>query len=363
MSSKFVFYTGTSAELIKLIPVIREFQNSKIKYQLYSSGQTDLKQNELKDLLEVKISKKILGKPQNKTSVKVFGIWFINAFFETLKEFKKLSKYTFIIVHGDTASSLVGSICAKLCGLKIIHVESGLRSFNFFQPFPEEISRYVVSKFADIHFCPNEWSVNNLSNYQGEKVNTENNTSLESLIAGLKLGKTTKIISDLKEPFFLLIIHRQENILFKKDVSKKIIYTIHKFAKKNLKCVFVMHKLTENFLKEEGLYSHIINNPNIILLPRTPYLEFINTIKRAEFLLTDGGSNQEESYYLGKPTLILRNFTERTEGLGQNILLMKENFSTLKYFLKNYQKFKRTEIDKPKKLPSEIIIDKIKELK
>lgn len=365
MKAKFVFFIGTSAELIKLIPVISEFENAKIKYLIYASGQTNLKQSELKDLHEIKVDKQLLGKPQNKTSVKVFGFWIINSLIKTVQAFRSLPKNTYIIVHGDTASSLVGSLSAKLCGLKILHVESGLRSYNFFQPFPEEICRFITSKLADYHFCPNDWAVNNLQNNRGEKVNTINNTSLEALHQGIKLKKYSKEIKELidrKEKYFLLVIHRQENLLFKKDFAKRVIFTAHKFAKKNLKCVFVMHKLTENFLKEQNLYSHIINNKNIILLPRTPYLEFINTINHSEFLLTDGGSNQEESYYLGKPTLILRNVTERIEGLGENVILMKENFVTLKSFLKNYLKYQRDKISKPEVLPSKIIVDKIREL-
>lgn len=362
MKSKFVFFIGTSAELIKLIPVIKEFKESKIKYQIYSSGQTDLKQSELKDLLEIKVDKQLLGKPQNKTSVKIFGIWLLNAVIETVREFKKLSKDTYILVHGDTASSLVGSISAKICGLGIIHIESGLRSFNFFQPFPEEICRFITSKLSDFHFCPNEWSVNNIQNYKGEKINTLNNTSIESLHSGLKLMKISKQIRELDKPYFLLIIHRQENLLFKKEFARKVIFKVHKFANKDLKCVFVMHKLTENFLKEQGIYSKIIKNKNIILLPRTPYLEFINTIKGAEFLLTDGGSNQEEAYYLGKPTLILRNVTERIEGLGENVLLMKEDFSILNSFLKNFKKYSREEVKFPEVLPSSIIVNNIKKI-
>jgi len=360
MRQKFIFFIGTSAELIKLIPVISEFENSKIKYQIYSSGQTDLKQIELKEILEIRIDKQLLGKPQNKTSVKVFGFWVLNSFFNSLKVFKTLPKDSYIIVHGDTASSLVGSVSAKVSGLNIVHIESGLRSFNFFQPFPEEICRYVVSLLADYHFCPNEWSVNNLIHYPGEKINTENNTSLESLHKGLKLNKLTKEIENLKTPYFLFVLHRQENLLFKKEFSRRVIFAIHKFANSNLKCVFVMHKLTETFLKEQGIYNQIVKNKNIILLPRTPYLEFINTINRAEFLLTDGGSNQEEAYYLGKPTLILRNVTERIEGLGENVLLMKENFSVLNSFLKNYKQYKREEVPAPTTRPSKIILKHIK---
>lgn len=358
----FVFYIGTSAELIKLIPVVQAFDRNKINYKIISSGQTDLKEKELAQLADINVSKEVIKRFQDQTSMSHFGVWAIKSFFKTIKvliQEKEINDDLKIIVHGDTVTSLIGSVAGKIAGAKVLHIESGLRSFNFSQPFPEEICRYITSMLANIHFCPNAWAVNNLKNYRGKKINTIQNTSLEVLKQGLKLNLISNEISSLKEPFFLLILHRQENIMFKKETSLNIIKHVLKYTNKNMKCVFVMHKLTENFLKENGLYEEISKNKNIIIMPRKPYLEFINTINKAEFILTDGGSNQEEAYYMGKPALILRNVTERVEGLDQNIKLMKEDLNTLDEFIKDYRSYRREPVELPSMLPSEIIIENI----
>jgi UDP-N-acetylglucosamine 2-epimerase (non-hydrolysing) len=365
MSKEFIYFIGTSAELIKLLPVIKAFEEEGIKFSIYASGQTDLKENELSEVLQIKVKlNKVLR--QNKSSMFNFGLWTLRSLFKTIVEFWKLKKISkdkiYVIVHGDTASSLIGALASKLVGLKVLHIESGLRSRNFMEPFPEEICRYITSWLADIHFCPNSWAVSNLKYNFGKKVNTLNNTSLEMITQGLKLNLQNATISKLKSKYFLLILHRQENVLFKRNISSEIVRTAVNFATKDLKCVFVMHKLTENFLKEIGIYDEIAHNPNIVLIPRTPYLEFINVIRGSEFLLTDGGSNQEETYYLGKPTLILRNVTERVEGLNENSLLMKENINILNEFLHNYKKYERKEVKLSGIKPSEIIVKEIKKL-
>ena len=361
MTPNFIFYIGTSAELIKLIPVIQAFNRNNINYKIISSGQTDLKEHELAPILEVTIDHVVIKRFQNQTSLFNFGLWSLKCFISTVKEFINLTgtTRTAIIVHGDTVTSLIGSLAGKLVGAKILHVESGLRSFNMLQPFPEEICRYITSYLADIHFCPNSWAVDNLKHHAGLKINTQQNTSLEMLTQSLKLDKIPQEIKSLNKKYFLVILHRQENVMFKKKTSITIIKRIIAQASPELKCVFVMHKLTENFLNDAGLYNEILANKNIVSLSRKPYLEFIHIINNADFILTDGGSNQEETYYMGKPTLILRNVTERIEGLNENSILMKEDLQQLNTFISNYTEYRKEPIKQKTQSPSDIIITAI----
>jgi UDP-N-acetylglucosamine 2-epimerase (non-hydrolysing) len=359
MQKKLIFYVGTSAELIKLIPIMKGLETNGIKFKTVSSGQVDLKEKELDQIYKVSVTSRIFKDPKKISSVVFFISWFFKCFFYSLKFFINLKSRNYIvIVHGDTTSSLIGAICAKLSRLRVAHIESGLRSFNFLEPFPEEISRFLISKISDQHFCPNEWSVNNIKKESGEKINTFQNTSYEMLKMAKQLNKISLQIRDIKSKFFLTAIHRQENIYFKKDFLRNLIKEIVGFTNEDLKCVLVLHKITEQFLNKEGLLENLKNNPNVILLPRTPYIEFINTISNAEFMLTDGGSNQEEAFYLGIPTLILRNHTERIEGLGENITLMEGSIDKLHNFISNYKKYKRNPLEL-KIYPSEIIIDKL----
>ena len=359
MQKKLIFYVGTSAELIKLIPIMKGLETNGIKFETISSGQVDLKEKELDQIYKVSVTSRIFKDPKKISSVVFFISWFFKCFFYSLKFFINLKSRNYtVIVHGDTTSSLIGAICAKLANLKVAHIESGLRSFNFLEPFPEEISRFLISKISDQHFCPNEWSVNNIKKESGEKINTFQNTSYEMLKMAKQLNKISLQIRDIKSKYFLTVIHRQENIYFKKDFLRNLIKEIVGFTNEDLKCVLVLHKITEQFLNKEGLLENLKNNPNVILLPRTPYIEFINTISNAEFMLTDGGSNQEEAFYLGIPTLILRNHTERIEGLDENITLMEGSIDKLHNFISNYKKYKRNPLEL-KIYPSEIIIDKL----
>lgn len=358
------FFTGTTAELIKLAPVIKELNKRGVNFKIIASAQNSLQFNELKFFMGKQSAYYTLGVKPIRLPVNFyyrFIIWSMKSFVNFLlyfsNEFKDLDKKnSFFIVHGDTVSSLIGALTARVHGIRLVHIESGLRSFNFLEPFPEEICRFIVSRLASIHFCPNTWSVNNLKKIGGVKINTENNTLIESVSITLKNTKKSEFKSIRKRKYFVLVLHRQEHMLFKKNLTKKLLKIFTEYTNKNLACVLILHNLTEDFIREERLLDKIRRNKNFILVPRLPYIEFIHLMKNAEFIATDGGSNQEESYYIGKPCLILRNVTERIEGLGENAVLSHEDENIIRDFVKNYKKYRR----KPASFtipPSKIIVD------
>lgn len=364
MQKNIYFFIGTTAELIKLSPVIKEFKKRKIDFKIIASNQNVLNFDELKALLDKQqayytFKFKPMRLPKN--IYLQFVIWAIKAFTNHLlyfrNEFKGLDKKnSFFIVHGDTVSALLGAIIAKIYRIPLVHIESGLRSFNFFEPFPEEFCRFIVSHLTDIHFCPNSWAVNNLRNHKGAKIDTKNNTLIESLTTILKVTSKFKYFKLPQKKYFLLVLHRQEHILFRKNLTKYFLNLFTQYTNEDLACVLVLHKLTERFLNKEGLMAKLRKNKNYIFVPRLPYPDFIQLMKKAEFIATDGGSNQEESYYLGKPCIILRDVTERIEGLGENVVLSKEDNFTIKNFLNNYKKYRRDTVPiKPP--PSKIIVD------
>ncbi len=362
-------FIGTTAELIKLAPVIKKLKRGEINLKIITSGQNFVNFKELKPLTGVEAPYNALKyKPVN-NSLGIylrFSFWLLKALINNLlyfrNEFRELDrKNTFFIVHGDTISALLGAIIAKIFALKLVHIESGYRSFNFLEPFPEELCRYLVSHMADILFCPNDWCLNNVRTSKAIKFSTGQNTVYESCMNALKLKTSTKYLSSLKKnKFYLLIMHRQEHMLFKKQVTKKYLNLLIPYAKSNLKCVFVLHPLTENFLKAENLLDKIKKNPNIIILPRIPHAEFMKILSRCEFIATDGGSNQQEAYYLGKPCILLRKYTEQIEGLYSNAVLAKDDPNIVKNFLANYKSknSKRVFLRTP---PSKIIVDTLME--
>ncbi len=362
MQKKIYFFIGTTAELIKVAPVIKELKERRVDFKVISSNQNVLYFEELKPLLgkQTAYYKSVLkpfSLPSNNEYFR-FIFWAIktlgNFILYFKKELKEISKNNvYLIVHGDTVSSLIGAIIARLQGIKLVHIEAGLRSFNFFEPFPEEINRFIISHLADVHFCPNTWSVKNLNKVKGVKIDTKNNTSIESLQESLRYSKKIRYVN---KKYFLLILHRQEHVMYKKQEAIKYLNFLLECARDDLVCILVLHKLTEKLLKVGHLKNRVSRNKNVIIVPRLPYIKFTNLMREAEFVATDGGSNQEECHYLGKPCLILRNTSERIEGIGENAVLCKGNENILKDFVENYRKYNR----KPVRFvtrPSKIIVD------
>lgn len=358
-NKNYYFFIGTEAELIKLLPVLLELKKRNIHYQIIASGQNNIEKSDLLALLEKKIDI-VLFRGDIKQNAAGLLFWFIKTFFRSMlllkKKFKNIDrKNSILIIHGDTVSTVMGAFLGKIFGFPIAHVEAGLRSFNYFHPFPEEIDRVLASRFVSIHFCPNQWAVNNIKNIKGIKINTLQNTLLDSLNLVIQMPVKSKLIQNLKsEKYFLFIMHRQEN-LFNDALVDTLVSEITSHAK-SMKCLFVVHKPTMLVLKKRGLFQKLQKNKNIILTERLSYIEFMKVLYGCEFIITDGGSNQEESYYFGKPALILRSATERIEGLGENVILSKNNLDTIKDFIADPQKYKRPKVSLKTK-PSKIIVD------
>jgi UDP-N-acetylglucosamine 2-epimerase (non-hydrolysing) len=353
MNNSLYILIGTIAEFIKLLPVMIELDKRGLNYEIVSTGQNKIGDIDLLDEIKLKKIKYTLNTvPQRKTAFSLL-IWWVKTFLFGLVKLKKIAtKNKVLIVHGDTISTLMGALLGKILGFKIIHIESGLRSFSYLAPFPEEINRVLVSKLSDVHFAPNSWAINNLKNVRGLKKDTENNTSIESLL--LALNKKEGAIYKLPKEYFIFVLHRQENLMDKKFVKDIINNVIAKSNK--TKCVFILHGNTEHALKKQSLYKSLTNNKNIILLERVPYFGFMKILRNAKFLITDGGSNQEEAFYLGLPTFIIREYTERIEGIGKNVVLGGKNMQALNEFFKNYKKFKKRPISSVN-APSKIIVD------
>jgi UDP-N-acetylglucosamine 2-epimerase (non-hydrolysing) len=344
---------GTVAEFIKLLPILIELDNRNLKYKIISTGQNKIdKIDLLSEVKQSKISYIINSQPTQQISWSLL-IWWVKTFRLGFFKLNKLkAKNNYLIVHGDTVSTLMGALLGKILGFKVLHVESGLRSFNFRSPFPEEINRVLVSKLADVHFAPNKWAINNLKKERGIKIDTKNNTLIESLSIALNRGENT--LNILPKKYFVFVLHRQENLIDTKFV-KEIIQNIVEQSN-TIKCVFILHGNTVHSLKNQSLYKSITNNKNIFLLERVPYFKFMKILKKAKFLVTDGGSNQEEAFYMGLPTFLIRECTERIEGINSNVLLGGKNMIALKKFFKNYNKFKKSPI-KNVNSPSKIIVD------
>ncbi|MEO6419856.1 MAG: UDP-N-acetylglucosamine 2-epimerase [Polyangiaceae bacterium] len=340
-----VFFIGTIAELIKLFPVMKLLEDQGRPYKIIASGQNDLSQSDLMSHLKTPVSIHLHEGPIRQSTAGVL-FWFEKTLVTALPRLRDFMTpaeraESILVLHGDTVSTLLGAMLGKLLGYKIAHVEAGLRSFKLFSPFPEEICRRFVSKLAMIHFCPNDWAVNNLSAVTGEKICTEGNTLIDSLNYSKTVPVSSPLLAQLEgRTYFIFVIHRQDNI-YNESLVRSLIQQIAAKTKEGLTCLFIMHEPTRIAFESYGLNAELKALDNLVITPRLKYLEFMKVLAGADFLVTDGGSNQEECFYLGLPCLILRTATERTEGLDHNVILSHCDPKVIASFLADPSKHRK----------------------
>lgn len=360
-----VVWIGTIAEFIKLAPVIAAAQKEGIKLIPVASGQNDITQSEWYNLLfPGGVSTWVTKRPIRQTPWH-FLIWTIECLWKSIFVLRKLHKHhdhsqkkLKVVVHGDTVSTLIGAIAGKCAGAQVLHVEGGLRSFHWLRPFPEELNRVGVSRLASVAFCPGSWACSNLEGLKSiDVVDTHFNTLIDAMsVAHENLAALAKPIP---RKYFLFVCHRQENLmdqLFLEKIVERVVA-----QSQSLHCVCIIHKPAEEALKKFDLLHKLTSSPDITALPRQSYFEFTRLLGDAEFVVTDGGSNQEECYFLGKPCLILRKESERHEGLGQNAFLSQKDFGLIDDFLRNPAQWARKKPE-PQISPSRIIVDYLKQM-
>jgi len=334
---------GTKAELIKCVPVMLELQKKKINYWFISTGQHPLKDSAKKfgvkqpDFIlspEPKISTKFWSKI-NKSSL----LWFFSMIFKIRKKSRKLP-VKYIIYHGDTMSTAAASIgSSKLLNprkkWKNVHLEAGLRSGSLMEPFPEEISRKISSKFSDILLAVSDLTEENLSkeNKGGrKKIIKVGNTIIDSALITYNLIK--KKFKKIRGDYVLINIHRHEHLKSKKKMAD-IVEVIGAIKTKG---IWPLHDNTRFYLEKYGLMNVIEKNKNIKITPLKNYEEFIFLLANCKYIIADGGSIQEESLVFKKPCLILRNRTERQEGLASGINFMTLNVAKAKKIIEKLEK-------------------------
>lgn len=321
-----VFVVGTRAQLIKVAPVITEVAKRGHDYRVVFTGQHVETMDRLAEDFGLKPVTDRLYTGREITGVLQMALWFIGVMVRGVARRRRgwLCGHdrvsTTLLVHGDTASTLAGALIGRLLGLRVAHVESGLRSFKWLDPFPEELIRVAVLRLAHLAFAPGEWAARNVKNSRIRVCDTKFNTILDSLRMVLERPEDMPP----KEPFALVSIHRFENL-----AEEKRFVTIVD-AVLSLSCQiavrFVLHPVTRRRLCETGLMSRLEQCSNVQLLPRMIYSEFIRYAWTASLVLTDGGSNQEELALMGKPTVLVRKVTERQEGIGSTVIFW--DFST-----------------------------------
>lgn len=355
------FFVGTQAELMKLFAVINRARDKGFDCKIIASGQNDLHSCPYLEMAHSRVDIDISVRKSSDKSASNYISWFVRTAQNgknVLKEYftPTIRKESLCVIHGDTLTTTMGAWICKSLHLPYAHIESGLRSFNFLSPFPEEFDRLYGSRYSVMNFCPGlvhaEYAE---KKFRGQAIDTQYNTGIETLMDALRKNAGTCHPDQPNCKYFMFMLHRQENIMNRKFVCN-VVDQIVKMSRR-MHCVFIYHEQTKAKMIEFGVFDRLNNNSNITILPRQSYLDFIKLVCHSEFITTDGCGNQQEFYYLGKPYLILRTSVEKnTEGLGWNAMVFDNNFNTMQTFIDSYHNYERPAVN-PKVLPSEIIVD------
>jgi UDP-N-acetylglucosamine 2-epimerase (non-hydrolysing) len=204
-----------------------------------------------------------------------------------------------LVVHGDTLSALAGSYIGRFLGIQVAHVEAGYRNAKRWTPFPEEMTRRLISRFANLHFAPGHEMVQNLIAQGVSKdhvFNTFDNTAIDNLY-DLK-------IENKSEGYGVVTLHRTEFLTNRKLLSKTF-FALNSYGRDKRICVVADHRLLNAL---EKLSHNSLSNLKII--PKMKYLDFIRYVAKADFVITDSGGLRQEMEHLGKPLIIHRSEVE-----------------------------------------------------
>ena len=305
--STFIIVFGTRPEYLKICELTKLINNSKLCW---------IKQhNNIKENITADYILNFSEYTDNRLN---------NIIINTLILLNTIPLFDYYIIQGDTATAYATSLFAFQNKKKIIHIEAGLRSFDMFNPYPEEFYRINISKMANIHFCPTEHNKQNLLNE-----NIKNNI----FVVGNTIIDIVKKynFSISYDNFIIITYHRRENwdnyhlFLEKINNLKQYYNSIH--------FIFIKHpnkdlsQLTEKYLQ------------NIEIIDPMNHFDFCKLLSRFKFIISDSGGLQEEACILGKKIICMRKFTERNESVGFNTILCNniENLDNhFKYINNNY---------------------------
>lgn len=330
---------GTKAQLIKMYPIIRELIRNNIPYRYIDTGQhlqitTSLRKDF--NLPEPEFS--FIKSGKNVSGILQAIFWNSRIVWASLLRprqiFGKKPKGV-CLVHGDTVSTIQGVFMAKMAGLDVGHVEAGERTHTIFNPFPEEIIRIIVDRFSTVAFASSDQAVENLKreNFKGKLVEIGYNTVVDSVI--LAQSKNKVLSEDLPNRYVLVSIHRFETIKSKKRLE--VLVSGLQDIGKNFKIVWGLHEPTKIALEKNNLLHQVKAIPDIHLRGLFDYFEFIKAIQKAEFLVTDGGGPQEESWLLNVPCLLMRSETERAQ--HKNVFMSGFDLQKILFFIEHYKTF------------------------
>ena len=315
-----IFIFGTRPEIIKLAPVILEMKKYPEDYNVIICNTEQQKELSNQTLayfgLKADINLDCMRENQSLSSVQARILTSLDKVFCE-------NKIDAAIVQGDTMTVLCGALTAFYHKIPVFHVEAGLRSYDIYEPFPEEVMRQMTSRVAELHFAPTEVNKEALlkENIAPDKIHVVGNTVIDALfcLSDEVIEKSRKFFEEKNIPIddrlVLITAHRRENHGERID---RIIDAITYLAKKYENHTFVI-PVHPNPNVHDKIHSRLGGFKNIHLLKPLDYPYLVYLMKHAKLILTDSGGIQEEAPSFACPTLVMRYETERKEGIDAGV--------------------------------------------
>jgi len=316
MSIKVLSVFGTRPEAIKMAPVVKELESrSGIKSVVCVTAQHRDMLDQVLEIFQIKPDYDLdIMKPNQTLSHITSAV--INGVEEVLIK----EKPNLVLVHGDTTTAFASAIAAFYQHIPVGHVEAGLRTYDKYSPFPEEMNRQIIDRVADYLFAPTEKSKNNIISgglNNGQEIFVTGNTAIDALKTTVSKQYSSPDLEWAKDSrLILLTSHRRENL---GEPMRHIFQAIKKIVEEfdDVKVIYPVHLNP----KVQQVANEILgDNQKIRLIKPLDVLDFHNYMERAYFIMSDSGGVQEEAPSLKKPVLVLRDTTERPEGIEAGTL-------------------------------------------
>ncbi|MGL5327782.1 MAG: non-hydrolyzing UDP-N-acetylglucosamine 2-epimerase [Peptostreptococcaceae bacterium] len=315
MHIKVMVVFGTRPEGIKMAPLVKELQRRKeIECIVCVTAQHRQMLDQVLNVFDIHPKYDLDVMEENQTLMSI-----------TLKSLEKLNEVIIkespdiVLVHGDTTTTLAGSLAAFYNKVKIGHVEAGLRTNNKYSPFPEEINRQITDIISDMYFAPTNTSKENLLN-EGKhesQIYVTGNTAIDALKTTVQNNYKHEILDKIgNDKLILLTAHRRENLGENmRHMFKAIRRIVDEFD--NVQVIYPVHLNP----KVRSIANDIFMGSNKVhLIEPLEVIDFHNFLSKSYIIMTDSGGIQEEAPSLGKPVLVLRDTTERPEGINAGTL-------------------------------------------
>ncbi|WP_291110660.1 non-hydrolyzing UDP-N-acetylglucosamine 2-epimerase [Flavobacterium sp. UBA6195] len=314
---KILFLFGTRPEAIKMAPLVKTFCldfNFTVKVGVTAQHREMLDQ--VLDFFKIDVDYDLnIMKPNQSLHELTSGL-----ILKITEDILNKEDFDYVFVQGDTTTVLAGALASFYKKIKVIHIEAGLRSHDIYSPFPEEMNRILTSKIAHIHFCPTQTAADNLDREDlKNNVFVVGNTVIDALLLGLdeiKNSSESNLINkysniDFNKKIILVTCHRRENFGKPFEEICDALLEISDSFKETIQIVYPVH-LNPNIMK---IAHEKLTRDNIKLISPLDYPDLIWMMNHSNLILTDSGGIQEEAPSLGKPVLVLREITERMEGV------------------------------------------------